>query len=53
VLTAFLARGETLEDAARGAAQFASEAVRAGLADIGVGSGPVDVLGLGQALRAR
>jgi hydroxymethylpyrimidine/phosphomethylpyrimidine kinase len=52
-LTAFLARGETLEDAARGAAQVASEAVRTGLSDLGVGSGPVDVFGLGEALRAR
>lgn len=45
-LTALLARGESLEDAARGAARIASEAVRAGLTDIGAGSGPVDVLGL-------
>ena len=45
-LTAYLARGETLEDAARGAAQVASEAVRNGLAGIGSGSGPVDVFGL-------
>ena len=46
-LTALLARGETLEDAARGAARIASEAVRAGLTEIGSGSGPVDVLDLG------
>jgi hydroxymethylpyrimidine/phosphomethylpyrimidine kinase len=52
-LTAFLARGETLEDAARGAARIASDAVRTGLADLGVGSGPVDVFGLGEAFRAR
>jgi hydroxymethylpyrimidine/phosphomethylpyrimidine kinase len=45
-LCAFLARGESLEDAARGAAQVASEAVRAGLAGIGAGAGPVDVFGL-------
>jgi hydroxymethylpyrimidine/phosphomethylpyrimidine kinase len=45
-LTAFLARGESLEEAARGAAQIASDAVRAGLAGIGAGSGPVDVFGL-------
>jgi hydroxymethylpyrimidine/phosphomethylpyrimidine kinase len=45
-LTAFLARGETLDDAVRGAAQVASEAVRAGLTEIGGGSGPVDVFGL-------
>jgi hydroxymethylpyrimidine/phosphomethylpyrimidine kinase len=43
---ALLARGESLEDAARGAARIASEAVRAGLAEIGAGSGPVDVFGL-------
>jgi hydroxymethylpyrimidine/phosphomethylpyrimidine kinase len=49
---ALLARGETLEDAARGAAQVASEAVRAGLTEIGSGSGPVDVFGLAP-LRAR
>jgi hydroxymethylpyrimidine/phosphomethylpyrimidine kinase len=51
-LTAFLARGESLEDAARGAAQVASEAVRSGLAEIGAGSGPVDVFGLGAPVRA-
>jgi hydroxymethylpyrimidine/phosphomethylpyrimidine kinase len=51
-LTAFLARGESLEDAARGAAQVASEAVRSGLADIGAGSGPVDVFGLEAPVRA-
>jgi hydroxymethylpyrimidine/phosphomethylpyrimidine kinase len=51
-LAALLARGDSLEDAARGAARIASEAVRAGLADIGAGSGPVDVLGL-EAVRAR
>jgi hydroxymethylpyrimidine/phosphomethylpyrimidine kinase len=45
-LAALLARGEALEDAARGAAQAASEAVRNGLADIGGGEGPVDVLGI-------
>jgi hydroxymethylpyrimidine/phosphomethylpyrimidine kinase len=45
-LAAFLARGETLESAARGAAHTASEAVRSGLADLGAGSGPVDVFGL-------
>jgi len=45
-LTGLLARGESLEDAARGAARIASEAVRAGLEDIGAGSGPVDVLDL-------
>jgi hydroxymethylpyrimidine/phosphomethylpyrimidine kinase len=45
-LTAFLARGESLEEAARAAAQVATEAVRSGLAEIGSGSGPVDVFGL-------
>jgi hydroxymethylpyrimidine/phosphomethylpyrimidine kinase len=52
-LTAFLARGEGLEEAARGAARVASEAVRSGLADIGEGSGPVDVFGLEAAVRPR
>jgi hydroxymethylpyrimidine/phosphomethylpyrimidine kinase len=51
-LTAFLARGESLEEAARGAARIASEAVRAGLTGIGAGSGPVDVLNL-EAVRSR
>ena len=46
-LTALLARGESLEEAARGAARVASEAVRAGLTEIGAGSGPVDALDLG------
>jgi hydroxymethylpyrimidine/phosphomethylpyrimidine kinase len=45
-LAAFLALGESLEEAARGASRVASEAVRDGLADIGAGSGPVDVFGL-------
>jgi hydroxymethylpyrimidine/phosphomethylpyrimidine kinase len=51
-LAALLACGETLENAAREAARIASEAVRAGLSDLGVGSGPVDVFGL-EAVRAR
>ncbi len=51
-LAALLARGESLEDAARGAAQVASEAVRAGLTEIGGGSGPVDVFGVGAPVRA-
>jgi hydroxymethylpyrimidine/phosphomethylpyrimidine kinase len=51
-LTAFLARGESLEDAARAAAEVASDAVRHGLAGIGAGSGPVDVFHL-DALEAR
>jgi hydroxymethylpyrimidine/phosphomethylpyrimidine kinase len=45
-LCALLAHGESLEDAARGAAEIATEAVRFGLAEIGAGSGPVDVFGL-------
>ena len=45
-LAALLARGESLEDAARGAAQAASRAVACGLAEVGAGDGPVDVLGL-------
>ena len=45
-LAALLARGETLEDAARGAAQAASDAVWNGLTEIGGGEGPVDVLGI-------
>jgi hydroxymethylpyrimidine kinase/phosphomethylpyrimidine kinase len=50
-LAALLARGESLEDAARGAADIATEAVRSGYI-LGAGSGPVDVLGLA-ALRTR
>ena len=44
-LAALLARGESLEDAARGASRVASEAVRNGLVEIGAGEGPVNVLG--------
>ena len=43
-LTALLAKGVPLEDAAREAGRVASEAVRNGLTDIGRGEGPVDVL---------
>jgi hydroxymethylpyrimidine/phosphomethylpyrimidine kinase len=43
-LTALLARGLPLEDAARGAARVSAEAVRNGLAELGAGEGPVDVL---------
>ena len=43
-LAAHLARGSSLEDAARAAAAAASEAVRNGLVEIGRGDGPVDVL---------
>ena len=45
-LAALLARGLTLEDAARGAAEAASRAVAHGLAELGAGEGPVDVIGL-------
>jgi hydroxymethylpyrimidine/phosphomethylpyrimidine kinase len=45
-LAALLAHGERLEEAARGAAAAASEAVRNGLSGLGAGSGPVDVLHL-------
>ena len=45
-LAALLARGERLEEAARGAAAAASRAVAQGLADLGAGEGPVDVLGV-------
>ncbi len=43
-LTALLAGGAPLPDAARGAAAAASAAVRNGLVEIGSGEGPVDVL---------
>jgi hydroxymethylpyrimidine/phosphomethylpyrimidine kinase len=43
-LAGLLAHGLSLEDAARGAARAASEAVRHGLAGLGAGDGPVDVL---------
>jgi hydroxymethylpyrimidine/phosphomethylpyrimidine kinase len=43
-LAALLAKGESLEDAARDAARTASEAVRNGLVGIGGGEGPVNVL---------
>jgi hydroxymethylpyrimidine/phosphomethylpyrimidine kinase len=43
-LAALLARGLSLEDAARGAARAATNAVRHGLAELGAGEGPVDVL---------
>ena len=45
-LAAGLAKGRSLEQAAREAATVASEAVRHGLAEIGAGDGPVDVLHL-------
>jgi hydroxymethylpyrimidine/phosphomethylpyrimidine kinase len=43
-LAALLARGESLVDAAHGAAQAASRAVARGLVEIGAGDGPVRVL---------
>ena len=45
-LAALLARGLDLLDAARGAAAAASCAVSQGLAELGAGEGPVDVLGV-------
>jgi hydroxymethylpyrimidine/phosphomethylpyrimidine kinase len=45
-LAALLARGLSLEDAARGAARTASRAVGRGLVELGAGDGPVDVIGL-------
>ena len=46
ILAARLAWGESLEAAARGAARAASRAVARGMADLGAGEGPVDVLGV-------
>jgi len=45
-LAAYLARGETPLEAARKAREIASQAVGAGLRDIGKGPGPVNALGL-------
>ena len=45
-LAALLARGQTLEEAARGAAAAASRAVAQGLSELGAGEGPVDIFGL-------
>jgi hydroxymethylpyrimidine/phosphomethylpyrimidine kinase len=45
-LTALLAQGLSLAEAARGAAAVASRAVAQGLAEIGEGDGPVNVLGV-------
>jgi hydroxymethylpyrimidine/phosphomethylpyrimidine kinase len=45
-LAALLARGLPLAEAAHGASAAASAAVRNGLAEIGAGDGPVDVLNL-------
>ena len=44
-LAATLAKGLSLEEAARTAAHAASEAVRNGLVEIGGGEGPVNVFG--------
>ncbi|MHB8642506.1 MAG: bifunctional hydroxymethylpyrimidine kinase/phosphomethylpyrimidine kinase [Gaiellaceae bacterium] len=46
ILAACLARGMPLVEAASEAAQVASEAIAQGLAEIGAGEGPVDVLNL-------
>jgi hydroxymethylpyrimidine/phosphomethylpyrimidine kinase len=43
-LAALLARGLSLPEAARGASEAASAAVRNGLVEIGAGEGPVDIL---------
>jgi hydroxymethylpyrimidine/phosphomethylpyrimidine kinase len=45
-LTAALAKGLSLDMAARKAARVAGESVRNGLAELGAGDGPVDVVGL-------
>jgi hydroxymethylpyrimidine/phosphomethylpyrimidine kinase len=45
-LAAYLARGASLEEAARKGAHAASAAVAHGLVEIGAGEGPVDVLNL-------
>jgi hydroxymethylpyrimidine/phosphomethylpyrimidine kinase len=50
-LAALLARGESLLDAAGGAAAAASRAVAQGLVEIGSGEGPVDVLGVSSCSR--
>jgi hydroxymethylpyrimidine/phosphomethylpyrimidine kinase len=49
-LAALLARGQSLEAAARGAAAAASRAVAQGHSELGAGEGPVDVLGLRRSL---
>jgi hydroxymethylpyrimidine/phosphomethylpyrimidine kinase len=45
-LTALLAQGSSLVDAARGAAAAAGRAVAQGHVEVGAGDGPVDVLGV-------
>ena len=52
-LAAHLARGATLEEAARQAKEAASEAVRNGLRELGAGAGPVDALGVLDRLMSR
>jgi hydroxymethylpyrimidine/phosphomethylpyrimidine kinase len=52
-LAALLARGLSLEEAARGASEAASVAVERGLSELGRGEGPVDVLDVREAVRAR
>jgi len=47
-LAASLARGETLEQAARDARALAGEAVARGLRELGGGAGPVDAIGLAE-----
>jgi hydroxymethylpyrimidine/phosphomethylpyrimidine kinase len=49
-LAALLARGLSLQEAARGAAAAAADAVAHGLVELGAGEGPVDVFGLLEAL---
>ena len=48
-LSAGLARGLSLREAAENAARVASDAVARGLADLGAGDGPVDVFNLEEA----
>jgi hydroxymethylpyrimidine/phosphomethylpyrimidine kinase len=45
-LAALLARGHSVVEASRGAAAAAASSVRNGLAEVGAGEGPVDVLGI-------
>jgi hydroxymethylpyrimidine/phosphomethylpyrimidine kinase len=44
-LAAFLARGMSIESAAREAKRVTGEAIAAGLRDVGAGAGPVNVFG--------
>lgn len=52
-LAAFLALGRSPLEAARGAREITSAAVRDGLRGIGAGAGPVDVFGLGDGAAQR